>query len=234
MGMRQSSATKKWFIFNHEVVSGPYTGEQIVEFLAKGRFAGNDLIWSKGHREWINLGDWKLEDLPEEQEQATWYLCENRQTFGPFKFDELIEEIKSDKYSNKLRVWHPSLPKWASVYQIGPVMEALNICRRKHFRAPLSGKIELRNYAGPINIFETASVSAGGLGLKGPHTLAIGEEFSVRFASDSINGSVYAKAKVVYSNDRETGLQFMHISDENKAAVIEYVRQFEVGLLTAA
>ncbi len=39
--------------------SGPYTQEQLQQYLAMGDLAAEDLAWHEGLPEWVMVGDWK-------------------------------------------------------------------------------------------------------------------------------------------------------------------------------
>jgi hypothetical protein len=220
---------KQWFVYNHAVVSGPFSSEEIFASISEHRFRPDDLIWAKGQREWMPVESWQM---PQEAEaEPQWYISEDGNTLGPITFDEIVHRIKTKEFSSSALLWMPDMQDWASVYQVPTLMEALNISRRKHMRAPLAAKVEITNPELKEST-DALTLSMGGLSFRNLKDLSLGQVVSLRICSPVLGGVIYAKARVVYTEGRQTGLEFIHISDENKVAVFEYVKQFESGNLS--
>lgn len=225
-----------WFLYNHASVLGPFTGDEISEGKTSGRYHEEFLVWARGLKEWTPLKKW--ENSGQKDAEPSWYIYEQGLTYGPVDFKTLVKKVVNSEVTMEANLWHNKMDDWVSVYQVPELMEELNICRRKHFRAPLEATVEIVKGEHSSNEqLECTTVSAGGIGVKNLKGVVLGQKFSLKINSDSIQGPLYTKAQVVHTQGDMIGLQFIHISDESRSSLISYVKQFShavEGVATAA
>lgn len=215
---------RKWFIYNHNSVKGPFERVEILNKMTEGELKPTDLVWSRGHKEWQKLDSWRhVQGL----HQDIWYINDNGHNRGPIGMDTVLSEIKQQRISPYGKLWTSGLTKWISYYDVAQISETLNLARRKHPRAPFVGKVQIDGIAEGINL-AAHTISSGGLGLKGLRNIKVGHEMNMSIESPLLKGAVYAKAKVVYQNDYDCGLTFTTISPENLSVIADYIQQFEI------
>ncbi len=228
-----------WFVFSNEIVSGPYTAENIELGLTKGRWSTDSLIWWKGQREWITIKEWK-ENLPQIQEgfkskvqRSTWYVEFLGVQKGPLSWIELKEFIMVTRNIAQVRMWTMGMKKWATVYEMPEVAKQLDITRREHPRAPIQGEAFVKRGAEDF-VCHAAEIGEGGMGLKNVPHLIKGDVVYVTLKSPLLVNPIQSKATVVYTGKGGyTGLQFENLHAESRATIIDYVRQFSNAVDTS-
>ena len=223
---------KIWFIYDHKVVRGPYAVTEIRAQINEGNLKLTDLFWRRGHREWLQIEDFDQHAAQEAREtnpiEDVWYIEADGFNSGPFQLDVVVKKLKEKELPKTAKVWTSGLTKWISFYEVPRLGEELNITRRQYMRAPYSERILINGNDVPLEA-EALTLSAGGMGLRSAPGLAVGQEISINMNSPALTGPVYARAKVVYTSGEQAGLCFTSISSECHAAVVGYVRQFELA-----
>lgn len=222
---------KIWFICDANFISGPYSTQDVLSELTNGKVSLQSKIWWKGQRDWISVGDWRqkadsFEKNMHKQEEPIWYAEKQGQTYGPIAKTQLIELLCSLTNLSKIRVWKKGQESWATVYEYSDISEELGITRRKYPRAPILGDVSIDKKGQQI-AFKAATISAGGLGIVGASALAVGDQLQVSLRSPLMVVGIHATAVVRHAASNYTGIEFVNISQEHKATIIDYVKQFE-------
>lgn len=223
-----------WFIYFNEEVSGPFSTDEVNDRLDKSSVPVNSFIWSKGQKEWLPAAQWK-KDLPEllEQRQTNeqrpvWKFRIKGTEYGPMTQHEMLAHLATLESLDGVEVSLKDAVHWDDVFNFGDVVEQLGHSRRAHPRAPLIGEVEVSTDNGDY-IYRThvATISVGGIGLKSSGSLRIGDTVRLFIQSQALQFPVRSRARVLYiSPDGFTGLQFVQLSTEAAATIIDYIRQF--------
>ncbi|MCB0348731.1 MAG: PilZ domain-containing protein [Bdellovibrionales bacterium] len=222
---------KIWFICDANFISGPYTTSDILADLTNGKRNLQSKVWWKGQRDWISLGEWQkqadtFEKNVHQQEEPIWYAEKQGQTYGPIAKSQLIELLCSLTNLSKIRVWKKGQENWATVYEYSDISQELGITRRKFPRAPILGDVSIEKKGQHIS-YKAATISAGGLGIVGAHSLSVGDQLQISLRSPLMVIGIHATAVVRHTSSNYTGIEFINISSEHKSTIADYVKQFE-------
>ncbi len=236
---------RAFFIYTNDVVSGPFTVENVDLGLQTGRWTNDSMIWWKGQREWIAVKAWKenindiLESFKNRVQRSVWYVEYLGVQKGPLGWVELKDMIIQTRSLTQIRLWTIGMKKWATVFEIPDVAKQLNVSRREYPRAPIQGEVFVKRGTEEL-ICHAAEIGEGGLGIKNAADLNKGDIVYVTLKSPLLINHIQSKATVVYTaKGGYTGLQFENIHVEAKSTIIDYVRQFSsedtaVGFSNAA
>jgi hypothetical protein len=216
---------KKWFVYDYRNVVGPLTTEELKFLVESGRFEEIDLYWTRGQKEWAPMSTWTDQEVGAEDQ--VWYVSSGGFNDGPYSLTEIVDFLKIGEIPMTSKMWTEGLRRWATIFEMQQLTEALGISRRKHPRVPLRANVRLTTPVGDV-LAEACTLSKGGLGLRGSMGFRNGQEISVMIEEAALGRPVYAKARVVYSSNNDTGLEFTSLSAENESAVVEYIQQFQV------
>jgi hypothetical protein len=217
------SLDSAWFVYDKEVVKGPFSGAQLREAVTQHQFSPAAWVWRKGHTAWQKLESLNL-GLPPKNTDV-WYLQSGGFHSGPYRGTEILEKVSSREVTGQAMAWTPELRRWTSIYEIPFIVDRLGICRRKHPRAPLVGTVHMAGVEQETNI-HAMSISQGGIGIRFLVQPQMGVEYSIYLDSPLLAGNFYARGRVVYTFENETGIEFTHVSKENRRAIGEYLMQF--------
>jgi hypothetical protein len=224
-----------WFLYASELVTGPFTTDQVESKLEDGSFPFDGFVWWKGQPEWVAVATWQ-ENLPqilasydESQRKSIWYIEADGSNIGPLTQTEMIKHLNAQTDLSKLKLWATGMPGWRRVFELHSVMEQLGLSRREHERAPLMGTIALtRSNDDPRGyVLKPASISVGGLGVNGEHDLRKGDQVSMLIKSPDLPGNLHLRGIVTYVNSRNfAGIRFERVHPETAVIIQEYVRRF--------
>ncbi len=141
--------SQTWFIYSNDVVTGPFSTEEVQSKLSATELNGNSFIWWKGQREWTQISVWQadldniLATLVTHLQKAIWYIDVGASPLGPLTQNELLETLRSVTDLSRVRLWAVGMKKWQTLFELHDVMELLGISRREHDRAPLMGTVAI-------------------------------------------------------------------------------------------
>jgi hypothetical protein len=228
-------ATLSWFISVNDIITGPFTTEQVRSKLASGLVREKSFIWCKGQNEWIALSAWEnqvteiVQDTIDNGKKSIWYIDTGDAPFGPLTKNEMIVSLRAHKKLNNVKVWSVGMENWKSVFDLGEVMESLGISRRKNERAPLMGTVAVtRSNDDPRSyLLRTASISVGGMGLTGDHDLRRGDQVMAVIKSAGLPANLHLHGEVSYIMDRGyAGMRFTNVHPETLSIILDYVKRF--------
>jgi hypothetical protein len=225
-----------WFLFSNDVVTGPFSTEDVNMKLQSGVISPQSFIWWKGQREWIQITVWN-QQLPTilkaidftSQLNPVWYIEMSGSRLGPITQNELVNHLKSLRDLTKVKLWAVGMPAWANIFELHDVMDLIGISRRENERAPLMGTVTItRTSDDPRSyVLRTASISSGGLGMVGGNDLRPGDQIALVINSAHLGTVLHARGRVLYVNSKNfVGVQFERPQAEMVAVISDYVRQF--------
>jgi hypothetical protein len=230
---------KKWFVFSNDIVSGPFSTENLKDSLNSRQLNANCFVWWKGQREWMSLQTWqqqleqiiKLEN--EKSLSPVWYVESGHAAVGPMTQDEMIENLKSLTNLSRVRLWTTGLAKWTNVFEMHDIMDQMGLSRRENERAPLMGTVaicRIGEEAQPV-LARAASISVGGIGLNEAVFLQKGEQVNLLVKSAEFTAPLRIHAIVVYVTAKGyAGLRFENPHPETQSLIFDYVKKFNLNL----
>lgn len=227
----------RWFICKSEKVQGPLTADEIKAQVASGTLPLDCLIWGRGHKEWIALSRW-IKDVGHREESVStvqeqlWHYAIDGTSKGPMTRAELVNEIKGIKQKDEVLVWTKGMKAWADLFEFHDLLDDVGLNRREHPRAPIHGQAILTADDGQSVIGQLKTISSGGLGVTHVgQNLKIGQTLMVEIRSAELGDSITSKATVQYvTQSGYVGFRFVSLSMENKARIMQYVKQVNQGV----
>lgn len=221
-----------WYIFSNDVVSGPFSTENIESGLDQKKWPMQSLIWWKGQRDWVAIEAWRkdlksiLDGLKTNVQTTAWYLEYLGTQKGPMNSKELYQFVQANGVIGSCRVWANGMERWMNIFEISELVSYFGLTRRKHPRAPMKGELII---AGVENsVCNIGSISIGGLGITGLEKPDIGSEILFTVKSPLLSENIDTSARVVYSDiGGYTGLEFKGLSKEFEGIINSYVDQFK-------
>jgi hypothetical protein len=224
-----------WFLSSQDVVSGPFSTEQVQLKLGSGQLSAESFIWWKGQREWISVAVWQLQ-LPQileastaQTQKAVWYADIGTAPLGPLTQTELIQTLKPIGDLGRVRLWAVGMEKWMNLFEVHDVMEMLGISRREFERAPLMGTVAVtRGNEDPKGfVVKAGSLSVAGMGVSNAHELRRGDDIALLIKSKDLASVIHVRGEVVYVTDAGyAGIRFMKVHPETHSLIHDYVKRF--------
>ena len=140
---------------------------------------------------------------------------------------ELLSLISKQEDVSDISIQDPKTKEWKEVYAFPDIVEKLGISRRKQQRVPILAQFNGRSNKSKNVSYRVITVSEGGMGFTENYDLKIGDDVEGQITSPHFFQPISVKADVIYAGlDGYIGLKFSQITDETKAAVIEYIKKF--------
>ena len=223
-----------WFIYSDEIVTGPFSTDQVRDKIGKGEVPANSFVWWKGQREWLPVAQWEqslkgLLNPAETQHKPVWYIDNGGSPMGPLTQGEVIQNLRGLPELGRVRLWAVGMESWTSLFEFHDIMEILGISRRENDRAPLMSAVAVnRSSDDPKGyLLRAASVSIAGMGLTGDHDLRRGDEVAILIKNSEIGTNVHVRGEVAYVTERGyVGVRFHRVHPETLARINEYVTKF--------
>lgn len=231
----------KWFIQVKDRVEGPLTQVEIQNRIQTGTINGSDLVWGSGMDQWRSISWWNQESSNVELTQTaiqqplpeTWHFALNGGSHGPYKRQELLDELKKVNNLGDVLLWTKGMKEWAPLFEFHDILSSIGVNKRQFPRADLNGQVTLKTGERTL-VAQALTISEGGMGVALEEGVVSGQNVSVEIQSPAFRGPVHAKAEVRYVSDGVTGLRFTNVSQENKAAIISFVRQSQTRFVLKA
>jgi len=224
-----------WFLYSNDVVSGPFSTEDVQNKIATGLLGANSHIWWKGQREWIPISTWLgqvdriVQSANDRSQKPVWYVDAGKSPTGPLTEKELIDHLKACSTLARVRLWAVGMEKWTSLFELAEVMELLGLSRRENERAPLMGTVAVsRSNDDPQGfVLRAASISVAGMGVQGRHDLRAGDSISVVVKSAEIPSTLSLRGEIAYvTANGYAGIRFEKVQPEAHSMIIDYVKRF--------
>jgi hypothetical protein len=224
-----------WFLYSNDVVSGPFSTEDVQNKIVTGILGANTHIWWKGQREWIPISTWLnqvdriVQNAQDRAQKPVWYVDAGKSPTGPLTEKELIDHLKNTPSLARVRLWAVGMEKWTSLFELSEVMELLGLSRRENERAPLMGTVAVsRSNDDPQGfVLRAASISVAGMGVQGRHDLRCGDSISMIVKSAEIPSSLSLRGEIAYvTANGYAGIRFETVHAEAHSLIVDYVKRF--------
>lgn len=231
----------KWFVQVKDRVEGPLTQSEIQNRIQLGSISGADLVWGSGMDQWRSISWWNQESSNVELTQTaiqqplpeTWHFALNGNSHGPYRRAELLDELKKVNNLGDVLLWTKGMKEWAPLFEFHEILSSIGVNKRQFPRADISGQVTLKTGERTL-VAQALTISEGGMGVALEEGVVSGQQISVEIQSPAFRGPVHAKAEVRYVSNGVTGLRFTNVSQENKAAIISFVRQSQTRFVLKA
>lgn len=233
--LRTTIVSKLWFIYSNDVVTGPFSTEQVQTQLSLGQWSSNCFIWWKGQREWMPIRTWEqqlskiLKKEDENSQSPVWYVDNGGSPVGPLTQNEMITHLRSIANLGKVRLWSVGMNKWTNLFELHDIMDQLGLSRREHERAPLMGSVALTRAGDtPQTIMgKAAAISIAGMGVNGAHSLQKGDDIQLVVKSHEFAKALHLQGKVMYITPAGyCGIKFNTVHPETQSLIFDYVKKF--------
>lgn len=227
--------TFAWFLYSNDVVSGPFSTDEVKHKISTGVLGANSHIWWKGQREWIPVATWMnqidriVQNATDRAQKPVWYVDAGKSPTGPLTEKELIEHLKAASSLARVRLWAVGMEKWTSLFELSEVMELLGLSRRENERAPLMGTVAVsRSNDDPQGfVLRAASISVAGMGIQGRHDLRAGDSISIVLKSSEIPATLSLRGEIAYvTANGYAGIRFDKVQPEAHSLIVDYVKKF--------
>jgi len=244
----------KWFLQLHGQIQGPFTAEVLQNSLndLSEVEAEQALVWKRGMVEWAPASQWQRAEQQFASPPPFEAALENsatdlfdktfQQSFTEGVFyraqinfvdqplmskDELMGMIARQQDVSVVSIQDPSTKEWKEVYAFPDIVERLGLSRRKQARVPILAQFSGKSNKTPAVNYRVITISQGGMGFTENYDLKIGDDVEGHISSPHFFQSVPVKADVIYAGqDGYVGLKFTQLTDEAKAAIIDYIKKF--------
>ena len=207
---------------------------EVDALLAEVKDLNKCMVWWRGQAEWMPAPLWKqnlpkiLKELSVSPEKKSFYLDHLGERLGPLSITEIVARIKGMPSYDAVRLWSNDSRRWQSVFDVGPLCEALGVTRRSTPRVPLVGSCIVQKDNVQL-IAPVLTVSMGGLGVKLDQNVPLQGIVTLTLRSPSLFNMIKTRAEVAYVKDDCTaGFKFLALNSENQAALVEYIKNFEL------
>lgn len=224
-----------WFVCIEKVVHGPLDVASLEALVQEEAPQSPVLVWWRGQSDWVSIDQWRnnlpqiVNEMRVPVERRRYHLDLMGERLGPLSVSEIKLRLQSVRDLDSVRVWNGELRRWFSVYEIEPLCEAMGLTRRVHLRVPLSGSCTIQKDQSRLAL-PVVSVSAGGLGLKVDPTFDMKGLVQIELQSPALFLPIKTRAEIAYKKEDGTlGLKFQTLSSENQAALVEYIKNFELA-----
>ena len=224
----------KWFVHYDEKILGPFSKEHILQDLKKGNISYSSYIWSKGQVEWMSASDWEnnLDTIMAKSEEPgqKWRLKTPEGIQENLSFNQVLEKLKTMEDFQMVATAPAQSQEWMPIYHSYPFMEALNLSRRSHLRAPLMGLAKVIHKESRFSyIVKTATIGQGGLGVYGlGANFQPGDQVSLKIESiDLCPNPLNLNGIIAYNTAQGfVGIRFDELHAEPASIIVNYVRRF--------
>ena len=96
-------APLSWFISVNDVISGPFSTDEVRAKMASGLSRERSFIWCKGQNEWLALSAWEnqISEIVQETidggKKSIWYIDTGDAPFGPLTKNEMVASLRAHK-----------------------------------------------------------------------------------------------------------------------------------------
>lgn len=224
----------KWFVTQNESVKGPWSAEEVTNWLNAHSNHENLFIFRRGLTEWLTPKAFLDGDLGEEAgeestqviaEDVLWHYAHEGVSHGPMPRQELVQQLSRIKNNSTAVLWTRGMKAWVPVYEFSDIMDDIGINRRQYPRIPLTGtvKIQLEQQT-----FEGSgqTLSENGFGALMAMPLEPGTLITFEINSPYLNGTLRGRAEVRYvAESLLTGFKFHLLDATTRSTLAEILKQ---------
>lgn len=220
----------QWFVLRNDVVTGPFSTEEVKSLATQGEVQDRDMIWGNLQAEWRQIGWWMVE-LPnllaqtkQIKDPRQWHFAVNGTAFGPFSRDDLIAKLRETPLTGDILLWTKGMKAWAPIFEFNDILDEVGVNKRQFPRADIEGRVVIKVGNQSVDGI-LLTISEGGFGADQLQALTPGQVVAVEINSDAFYDPIHAKAEVRYVTDSGyVGFRFQNLNMEGRGAIIQYVR----------
>lgn len=220
----------KWFITQNEKVQGPWSKDQLVNWLESNSDHSGLFIFRRGLTEWLSVaqfmnGDADLEEVAPPQEDVLWHYAADGVSHGPISRQELVQELARLKNNSSAVLWTRGMKAWVPVYEFADIMDEVGINRRQYPRLTISGivkiQVDQKTYEGVAQ-----SISENGFGAQMAMPLEAGAIITFEIQSSSFSSPLRGRAEVRYcTGELIAGFKFHLLDATTRATLNDLLKQ---------
>jgi hypothetical protein len=141
--------------------------------------------------------------------------------------NELLQLIAKTDDLSTISIQDAKSKEWKEIYAFPDLVEKFGISRRKSQRVPILAQFTGKSNKSKNVSYRVITISEGGMGFTENYELKIGDEVDGQISSPHFFQPINVKADVIYAGlDGYIGLKFSSVTDETRAAIIEYIKKF--------
>ncbi|MGZ3692193.1 MAG: PilZ domain-containing protein [Pseudobdellovibrio sp.] len=141
--------------------------------------------------------------------------------------NDLLQLITKIEDLSTISIQDNKTKEWKELYSYPELVEKLGVSRRQSQRVPILAQFNGKSSKSKSVSYRVITVSEGGMGFTENFDLKIGDEVEGQISSPHFFQPITVKADVIYAGlDGYIGLKFSSVTDEAKAAIIEYIKKF--------
>ena len=222
----------KWFVTQNESVQGPWSTEQVTNWLTAHSSQQNVFIFRRGLTEWLTpskflSGDFEAfeEKNPNTDEEMLWHYAFEGTSHGPMPRHEMIQQLARLKNNSSAVLWTRGMKAWVPVYEFSDIMDDVGINRRQYPRIPITGTVKIqfeqKSFEGSAN-----SLSENGFGAVMGMPLEAGSLITFDINSPNLNAPLRGRAEVRYvAENLMTGFKFHLLDSTSRSTLVEILKQ---------
>jgi len=147
-GANMSENNVVWYLSGQDdKPAGPYSADQISEWLRTGQIPPSTLCWRKGMTDWrplstikpfaVELEPAKVTVAKKNENDVAWYIPgQDDQPSGPYSADQISEWLGTGQIPETTLCWREGMPDWLPLTRVEPFAGEL-----KHIKAAAKKKI---------------------------------------------------------------------------------------------
>lgn len=222
----------KWFVTQSEKVQGPWSTDQLTNWLSGVQDSQGILVFRRGLTEWITVteflkGDFneEYEDTPTPAEETLWHYAIEGTSHGPVTREELVQQLARLKNNSSAVLWTRGMKAWVPVYEFADIMDDVGINRRQFPRITLTGAVKIqvdqKSYEGVAQ-----SLSESGFGAQMSMPLEPGAIITFDIQSPHFAAPLRGRAEVRYvTGDLTTGFKFHLLDATTRSTLHDLLKQ---------
>lgn len=222
----------KWFVTQNESVQGPWSTEQVTNWLNTQLDRQNLFIFRRGLTEWMTPKaflngefDQHEEKNQSYEEDVQWHYAHEGTSHGPMPRHELVQQLARLKNNSSAVLWTRGMKAWIPVYEFSDIMDDVGINRRQFPRIPITGTVKIqfeqKTFEGSAN-----TLSENGFGAVMGMALEAGTLITFDINSPNLNAPLRGRAEVRYvAENLLTGFKFHLLDSTSRSTLVEILKQ---------
>lgn len=223
---------KIWFILRQNVVTGPYTADEITARLSKDEGDDSLRIWCRQLTNWKKR-DWWSDNSHQlataiisevKSEPETWFYFHKQKVHGPMQKNQMIEEMAKIEDYNDLLYKSEEGKEWDEIFNNDRLLHACNISKRSFPRATIDGFLKVIKEQQAVTLGQLRSISQGGCSAIGITNIQKGDTVTLLLKSSALYQEFLLKAEVRYiTKDGMAGFEFTETNPTIKTIIRDFV-----------
>lgn len=227
----------EWFVYHKNTVLGPFSTSDVNSQLSAGKIASDSFIWWKGEKDWITVDQWQnnytnIVKRLESHYNAEWKIRTPKLSSDWMSFEQCLDFLKNVDIKTGVFICKKGAgyEEWENIFSNSVFLNALDMTRRKFPRVPIVATAKISksdskfSYLVKLNI-----IGEGGIGVTGlTKNFPMNSKIEIKIEGPNFTAPIFAEGHIVYhTRDGISGIEFSTLNAESRAAIIDYVNQFQ-------